>query len=1069
MSDVTLDSKLFHSRASRLFENWNNASRDADLKDLAEVNGICVVVGDAEEDSPVMKKGVALQTWLLGYEFPSTIITFTKTSPSERKITILTSQSKAKLLTQIKSTGSTEVEVIVRPKDAAAGAKATQDYVEKVVEATEVDGTVTFGHFVKDAPKGKLAEDWQKITKAGATVAGRTIKFVDVTPAISVVLACKDEKELDFTATASRLCSTIMTHYFKPKMESIIDKESKVAHENLAVLIEEKLGSEGKEPDKKIWNKNKQLGQVDFGHSDWVYTPIIQSGGDYDLKVSAESNDKPMTSGVILASMGIKYKDYCANIGRTFIIGPHKSQEANYTFLLDLQQTVLRNMKAGTPIKQVHQTAIDYIKQKKPELEEHFVKTLGFGTGIDFRDSSYLVNAKNERTLRENMVFNLSLGFQNLPDPKHKGKKYALLLTDTVRVGKETGVLLTEGSRKVNEVMLDEDVESESEEERPAKATKKPADKAAKTNGSSSRRTGTGEPALRGVVVGSKVLRAKTRNQGREVDETKSEKMKQHQRELHEMLKKKGLARFKSGDGKAGNEGKTFKTFESYKREEQLPNAIKHKRIYVDEPRNTVVLPIYGFATPFHISTIKNVSKTEEGDYTVLRVNFQSPGQILGRKEDTPFEDPNATFIRSATFRSTDHAHMQKVSEQITNLRKAQNKRENDRKELADVVEQEKLIEIKGRRPHKLIDVHIRPALDAKRIAPGEVELHANGLRYYAQNGNKVDILFSNIKHLFFQPCDNELHAIIHVHLKAPILLNGKKKAKDIQFIRETSDAMHDETGNRKRKARYGDDDEIEQEQEDRRRRQLLNREFQGFAAKIQETAETQDYQFEVDVPFRELGFNGVPYRSNVLLQPTTDCLVNLTDQPVLVITLSEVEIVHLERVQFGLKNFDMVFIFKDFARAPVHVNTVPVESLDDIKEWLDSIDIPFSEGPVNLSWPAIMKTVQEDPKEFFQEGGWEFLGGGGDGDDGESDSEEESVFEADSDVVDDESSDSSDDSDAFEESESDAGSDDDDSGEDWDALERKAERDDRKFKEANGDDSGDDTRKAARKKSGKR
>jgi nucleosome binding factor SPN SPT16 subunit len=77
-------------------------------------------------------------------------------------------------------------------------------------------------------------------------------------------------------------------------------------------------------------------------------------------------------------------------------------------------------------------------------------------------------------------------------------------------------------------------------------------------------------------------------------------------------------------------------------------------------------------------------------------------------------------------------------------------------------------------------------------------------------------------------------------------------------------------------------------------------------------------------------------FLTDVLLQPTTDCLVNLIDQPVLVITLSEVEIVHLERVQFGLKNFDMVFIFKDFSRAPVHVNTVPVESLDDIKEWLE-------------------------------------------------------------------------------------------------------------------------------------
>lgn len=39
-----------------------------------------------------------------------------------------------------------------------------------------------------------------------------------------------------------------------------------------------------------------------------------------------------------------------------------------------------------------------------------------------------------------------------------------------------------------------------------------------------------------------------------------------------------------------------------------------------------------------------------------------------------------------------------------------------------------------------------------------------------------TDILFSNIKHLFFQPCDNELLVIMHVHLKAPIMI-GKKKA----------------------------------------------------------------------------------------------------------------------------------------------------------------------------------------------------------------------------------------------------------------------------------------------------
>ena len=38
------------------------------------------------------------------------------------------------------------------------------------------------------------------------------------------------------------------------------------------------------------------------------------------------------------------------------------------------------------------------------------------------------------------------------------------------------------------------------------------------------------------------------------------------------------------------------------------------------------------------------------------------------------------------------------------------------------------------------------------------------------------DILFSNIKHLFFQPCDHELLVIVHIHLKSPMMI-GKRKA----------------------------------------------------------------------------------------------------------------------------------------------------------------------------------------------------------------------------------------------------------------------------------------------------
>lgn len=61
-----------------------------------------------------------------------------------------------------------------------------------------------------------------------------------------------------------------------------------------------------------------------------------------------------------------------------------------------------------------------------------------------------------------------------------------------------------------------------------------------------------------------------------------------------------------------------------------------------------------------------------------------------------PFEDPNATFIRGITYRSTDSFRFAELHKEISDLKKTATKRENERKELADVVEQDKLIEIKG-------------------------------------------------------------------------------------------------------------------------------------------------------------------------------------------------------------------------------------------------------------------------------------------------------------------------------------------------------------------------------------
>jgi nucleosome binding factor SPN SPT16 subunit len=567
-------------------------------------------------------------------------------------------------------------------------------------------------------------------------------------------------------------------------------------------------------------------------------------------------------------------------------------------------------------------------------------KNFGFGIGIEFRESGYLLGPKNDRVLVDGMILNIAIGFQNLTLDGVEGKNniYSLFIADTVHIRDDEVIVLTEAEKELSTISYsfgDDDEEEEKE------------------------------------IIGKRrgaILESQLRNNEDRAE--RDARRKEHQKRLSEQRHKEGLERFVDGTEKKEKVKAVFKKFESY-RPGTLPR-LSELKITVDRRAETVLLPIYGQAVPFHLSTLKNISKSDEGEHILVRFNFITPGQATGKKEEHVFEDPNATFVRTLSYRSNEIGRMTEIVKEITDMKRDMNKREQERAEKAGLVEQDELQVVQGRRPLRLGDVFVRPGLEGKRYS-GDLEIHVNGLRYLSsvRSDQKVDILFSNIKHLFFQPCDGEMIILLHIHLVDPIMI-GKKKTKDVQFYRDVSDASFDETGNRRRRANYGDEDELAQEQEERRHRQMLNKEFMAFSERISDASKKL---VDVDVPFRDLGFPGVPHRQLVTLQPTTDCLIHLSDTPFLVVTLSDVEVAHLERVQFGLKNFDLVLVFKDFSRPVVHVNTIPVQYLEHVKDWLDSVDIPFSEGPVNLSWPQIMKTIQEDPKGFFEEtGGWSFL-----------------------------------------------------------------------------------------------
>lgn len=170
------------------------------------------------------------------------------------------------------------------------------------------------------------------------------------------------------------------------------------------------------------------------------------------------------------------------------------------------------------------------------------------------------------------------------------------------------------------------ELDDEEEPEPEVKPKSKPKKPVSAANGTSK------SPAKTRGVATSKQTRGAQREQ---IESTTAQRIKVHQSELHAHRKAAGLKKWANG-GKGGDEGrnKVIKKFESYKREEQLPSIVQERRIYVDEHRQSIILPINGFATPFHISTVKNVSKIEESEHIALRINFQSPGQIAGKKED---------------------------------------------------------------------------------------------------------------------------------------------------------------------------------------------------------------------------------------------------------------------------------------------------------------------------------------------------------------------------------------------------------------------------------------------------
>ena len=187
----------------------------------------------------------------------------------------------------------------------------------------------------------------------------------------------------------------------------------------------------------------------------------------------------------------------------------------------------------------------------------------------------------------------------------------------------------------------------------------------------------------------------------------------------------------------------------------------------------------------------------------------------------------------------------------------------------------------------------------------------------------------------------------------------GNKKVSDVQFYKESGVAAEDInfTGGR---SKFNDMDELEQEEAERQARSRLNTKFLNYAKLLEQASANNKTPIEIDIPEEDLQFYGCPMKTVVRIRPTKECLVALSEFPFFVLDINDIEIVCFERVFFGIKNFDCVIVYKDFTTFK-RIDSVPIEHLEELKSYFDSIDCMYAESAMPLKWKEVLQSMRDN------------------------------------------------------------------------------------------------------------
>jgi nucleosome binding factor SPN SPT16 subunit len=151
-----------------------------------------------------------------------------------------------------------------------------------------------------------------------AQLKSSSFELTDGSLPLAMVLTIHDRPAMLQNAKKSGFLTSSVMNTAQKRIEADVDSQRSVKHSALSEAISQMISTPS-----ACGIKLKPES------CDIAYLPVVQSGGQFNLRIGAESDDRRLHDGVVLVHFGSKYNHECSNICRTLFFNPDAKYASN--------------------------------------------------------------------------------------------------------------------------------------------------------------------------------------------------------------------------------------------------------------------------------------------------------------------------------------------------------------------------------------------------------------------------------------------------------------------------------------------------------------------------------------------------------------------------------------------------------------------------------------------------------------------------------------------------------------------------------------------------------------------